>query len=125
MKVYVIQKGVYSDRHIIGIVETMDEAIGIKQAILKSPYDDDITIEEYDTKQFRTNRMRFLALYYTNGSWDIEYDDHNIWEDFVENGEIWDDAFIIYANSKNQALKIAQDMYAQKEYERLEKEGLI
>lgn len=125
MKVYVIQKGVYSDRHIIGVVETMDEAIGIKQAILKSPYDDDITIEEYDTKQFRTNRMRFLAQYYTNGSWEIEYDDRNIWEDFVENGEIWDDAFIIYAYSKNQALKIAQDMYAQKEYERLEKEGLI
>ena len=125
MKVYVIQKGCYSDRHIIGIVETMDEAIGVKKAILKSPYDDDITIEEYDTEQFQTNRMRFLAEYYTNGSWNIEYDDHNIWENFVENSEIWDNAFIIYANSNNQALKIAQDMHAQKEYEQLEKEELI
>lgn len=125
MKVYVIQKGMYSDRHIIGIVETMDEAIGIKQAILKNPYDDDITIDEYDTKQFQINRMRFLVEYYTDGSWDIEYDEYDTWKDFAENSEVWDNTFIVYANSKDQALKIAQDMYAQKKYERLEKEGLI
>ena len=125
MKVYVIQKGIYSDRHIVCVVETMDEAISIKQAIINSPYDDDVTIDEYDTKQFQTKKIRFIANYYSNGFWDIEYDDYNCWSNYSESTEAFDNTYIVYANSRDQALKIAQDMHAQKEYEQLEKEGFI
>lgn len=47
MKVYVIEKGCYSDRHIIGIVESETEAKNVIKAIKCGSYNDDsISYEE-------------------------------------------------------------------------------
>ena len=115
MKVYVIEKGYYSDRHIIGIVETKKEADEICKVLYDTnSYDkDSIGYSEYDTKQFQTNRLRFhvSCLY---DEWEAEYDDYDIYENYKENTETYEDSYIIYANSPDQAIKIAQDMRAEK-----------
>ena len=115
MKVYVIEKGYYSDRHIIGVVETKKEA----DEICKVLYDtnshdkDSIGYTEYDTKLFQINLLRFHVSYLCN-EWEAEYDDYDIYKEYKENTEIWEDNYIIYANSPDQAIKIAQDMRVEK-----------
>lgn len=123
MKVYVIEKGYYSDRHIIGIVETKKEADEICKVLYDTnSYDkDSIGYSEYDTKQFQTNRLRFHVSYLCD-EWEAEYDDYDIYESYKENTETYEDNYIIYANSPDQAIKIAQDMRAEK---LAKKEGLI
>ena len=123
MKVYVIEKGYYSDRHTIGIVETKKEADEICKVLYDTnSYDkDSIGYSEYDTKQFQINRLRFhvSCLY---DEWEVEYDDYDIYESYKENTEIYEDNYIIYANSLAQAIKITQDMRAEK---LAKKEGLV
>ena len=115
MKVYVIEKGYYSDRHIIGIVETKKEADEICKVLYDTnSYDkDSIGYSEYDTKQFQTNRLRFHVSYLYD-EWEAEYDDYDIYESYKENTETYEDNYIIYANSPDQAIKIAQDMRTEK-----------
>ena len=109
MKVYVIEKGWYSDRHIIGVVETEEEAKKICDVY--SDDDDDATYEEYDTKRFTDNRIRFVVT--TDGKeWAVRTDDYDLWSSYKENGKVYDGEYVIYAYSKEQAVKIVQDMKA-------------
>ena len=112
MKVYVIEKGRYSDRHVIGVVESKEEAEQICKAVSGHYYGEDATYEEYDTTRFQNNRMRFIV--YDTDKWRVEYDDYNLYENYKENAEYYDGAYIIYANSPDVAIKIAQDMKAEK-----------
>lgn len=122
MKVYVIEKGIYSDRHIIGIVETEAEAKNVIKAIKCGSYDDDsISYDEYDTHQFIDKRFRYNVTDY-NGEWEAEYDEYDLWNNYKENTCEYSGSYIIYANSPSQAIKIAQDMRAE---ELARKEGII
>lgn len=114
MKVYIIEKGQYSDRHVVGVVETKKEAEEICKAISGKWKDDKATYEEYDTKQFQTHHIRFLITHYYNDEWECEYDDYDLYSRYEENIEDYDRHYVIYANSPNQAIKIAQDMRAEK-----------
>jgi hypothetical protein len=114
MKVYVIEKGIYSDRHIIGVVESEEEAKNIVEAIKCGDYkDDSISYEEYDTRQFSDKRLRYTVSRYSHGDWQAEYDDYDLYKEFKENACVYSDYYVIYANSPNQAIKIAQDMRAE------------
>lgn len=70
MKVYVVEKGAYSDRHIVGIAESQEEAKEIARAVTgaRNPYyvRDNVTITEYDTKAFANGRLKFLVNFYDN-----------------------------------------------------------
>ena len=118
MKVYVIEKGCYSDRHVVGVVETEQEAKEICKNILSD--DDSASYEEYDTKKFETELPRF-CVYFCFGEWVAEYDDIGIYESYKESTEDYENHFVIFAKTKEVALKIAQDMRAL----RLAKENMI
>ena len=123
MKVYAIEKGWYSDRHIIGIVETEDEAKSIVDAIKGGSYDSDSArYEEYDTKKFQKNRMRFTEDHEYNDSWHAEYDEYGWNNEFKDNTEVYEGHYVIYADTSEQAKKIAQDMYWE---EKARREGLV
>ena len=116
MKVYVIEKGYYSDRHIIGIVESKEEAEYICNEFKRGNYtfgDKSIAWCEYDTKQLETKMFRFEVYHEIDGTWKAELDDYDIYDYITENQKV-DNIFdyIIYAKTPQQAIKIAQDMYA-------------
>ena len=117
MKVYVIEKGRYSDRHVVGVVESKEEAEEICKAVSGHYYGEDATYEEYDTTRFQNNHMRFIVYnssFYERDDWRAEYDDYDLHKEFKENTEYYDGVYIIYANSPDVAIKIAQDMKAEK-----------
>ena len=113
MTVYVIQKGNYSDRHIIGVVETEEEAQTICNTLKRmSTWDaDSIYYEAYDTKRFQTHRMRFLVD--RDLEWFVEYDDYNLYANYKESSPIYYGYYVVYADSPEQAVKIAQDLDAE------------
>lgn len=121
MKVYVIEKGSYSNRHVVGVTETKKEAEKICKAISGEDIYDKASCTEYDTKQFQINQIRFQVSYLWN-EWEAEYDDYDFYEEYKENTEVYEDFYVIYANSPDQAIKIAQDMRAEK---LAKKEGLV
>lgn len=113
MKVYVIEKGMYSDRHIVGVVESEEEAKKICNVISIHPEEDWVEYTEYDTHQFVTSRLRY-HVYDCCDEWEAEYDDYNLLAMYKDNSEEYGGSYIIYANSPQQAIKIAQDMKAEK-----------
>lgn len=126
MKVYVIQKGYYSDRHIIGIVETKEEADNLVK-ILKDTNSysaDSVSYEEFDTKQFCSKLLRFEVedrSWYPS-DWSAEYDEYDLYKEYDHNTCDYENHYIIYASTPQQAIKIAQDMKAQM---MAEKEGIV
>ena len=113
MKVYVIEKGMYSDRHIIGVVETEEEAKKICNVISTNQEEDWVEYTEYDTYQFSTIRLRYHVSEFC-GEWNAEYDDYGLYGMYRDNEEQYEGSYVIYANSPQQAIKIAQDMRAEK-----------
>ena len=113
MKVYVIEKGMYSDRHIIGVVETEEEAKKICNVISTNQEEDWVEYTEYDTHQFATGRLRY-RVYDCGDEWEAIYDDYDLLAMYKDNVEEYSGSYVIYANSPQQAIKIAQDMKAEK-----------
>ena len=113
MKVYVIEKGMYSDRHIVGVVESEEEAKKICNVISTHPEEDWVEYTEYDTHQFVTSRLRYHVYDYGD-EWEANYDDYDLLAMYKDNSEEYGGSYVIYANSPQQAIKIAQDMKAEK-----------
>ena len=118
MKVYVIEKGCYSDRHIVGVVETESEA----KELCSNIFNDEVSYSEYDTKQFQDKRLRFIVGEDWNDGWECRYDDYDLYFAYPENSIVYDGCYVVYAESPQQAIKIAQDMKAMK---LAEKEGIL
>ena len=114
MKVYVIEKGCYSDRHIIGVVETEEEAKKICKAVSGHYKIDGASYTEYDTKQFTTSLLRYVVSDWY-GVWRAEYDDYDLRSMYKTNMKEYDGSYIIYASDPEQAIKIAQDMKAEED----------
>jgi hypothetical protein len=124
MKVYVVEKGVYSDRHIVGVTESQEEAKEIARVVAgaRNPYyvRDDITITEYDTKAFASGRFKFLVIF-CDDEVTVECLSINqgiIEDDYTETSYIPElDEYVVFARDKEQAVKIARDMEAQRKAE--------
>ena len=102
MKVYVIEKGEYSDRGVIGVVETEEEAKQVCSALSDGLYDAYYT--EYDTKQFSVKTTSFAVRQDADGVWDAQPVGEEKSQSYPG---IW--PYIIEATSREQAIKIAQD----------------
>ena len=109
MEVYVIEKGCYSDRYVVGVVETKEEADRVVE-ILEKSRGEDVGYSIFDTNQFQTDRLRFIVSY-TFGEWIVTYEDY-LYDEYTENTEIYEDCWIIFAPNPDKAIKIAQDMRA-------------
>ena len=123
MKIYVVLKGQYSDRYIVGVAETREKAEMIAEAVSGRYMSEKADIEEYDTDQFSDRRFRYQVT--ENGYddlWQVEYDDWDYNSDYPESCHAYGDVYIVYANSPQQAIKIAQDIKAQIE---AEKAGIV
>lgn len=127
MKVYVVEEGCYSDRHIVGIAESPEEARMIKDAITdkKTAHwfrDDCITITEYDTKAFKDGRLKFIVSFYGKSETAIIEEatiGQSRWhDDCTETCYLSEyDRYVVFAKSREQAVKIARDMEAQRKAE--------
>ena len=111
MKVYVIEKGCYSDRYVVGVVETKQEAEKVVEILEKSRCED-VGYSIFDTKQFQTDRLHFLVSY-TFDEWIVTYEDY-LYGEYTENTEVYEDCWVIYAPNPEKAIKIAQDMRAER-----------
>ena len=111
MKVYVLEKGRYSDRHIIGVVDSKEKAEKISHML-------DATSSEWDTEQFETQNNVVYEVYDPefnwSNEWEASYDDWGLYSYSKENKEEYEGHYIIRANTPEQAIKIAQDMKAEK-----------
>ena len=110
MKVYVITKGVYSDYHIVGVC--LDEKKAKEIAKVISDKYNNAYVEEFDSDQFITKTPRWIVGYYTH-KWTAEYDEYDLRSVHTENTIIDSHNFVIYADTPEQAIKIAQDMRAE------------
>ena len=108
MRVYVIEKGVYSDRHVIGVTDDRKTAKKLCDML-------DASYSIWDTDQYKTkNSIRFQVYNpdnnYTNDTWYAEYDEYDLYREYKENAKLYDGVYIIYADSPQQAIEIAQRM---------------
>lgn len=111
MKIYVVEQGQYSDRHIIGVTDDKKKAEKVCGAL-------DAWYSEWDTDQFEVRNCLRFEVYDPNCSYDSDwtavYDAYDLYDNYKENTELDDGVYIIYADSREQAIKIAQDMRAEK-----------
>ena len=116
MKVYVIERGWYSDKYIAGVVETEAEAKQICDVINSgdTEYHNDARYEEFDTEQFVTRKIRWIVEEDYLNEWSAYSEDDYFRDEATESYESYEDHYIVYADSKEDAIKIAQDLKAEK-----------
>ena len=107
-----IEKGIYSDRFIVGVVTTEEQAKEVSKAVADYGREDEVSYTEFDTDQFITKQLRFKVREWPD-EWQVEYDDYDLYEDYKENTMMYEGRYIVYAKNKEQAIKIAQDMKAE------------
>ena len=115
MKVYVIEKGEYSGRHVIGVTDSKEKAKRICESIKgKGHYDEDsVRYTEYDTDQFTDESFyRYEVNDLGENDWYVSYDEWDTWGSYKQNEILSEDWFIVYAHDSDEAIKIAQDMQA-------------
>ena len=120
MVIYVIETGQYSDRHVVGVTDNEDKAKEICKAINDSRliFNNSTTYTPYDTDQFQTQKLRYTVDFNVDDSPVCEYDDYGVYDFYYENIMEYPGFFIIYADTPEQAIKIACDMRAEAEAER-------
>ena len=118
MKVYVIQKGSYSSRYIVGVAIDKKKAEEIAEVVSGTDDYNQADVEEFDTDQFDIGLIRYVVDL-VEGT--VEYDEYGFYDNYKENGMIYTNYYVVYAPNKEEALKIARDMKA--EYE-AEKQGI-
>ena len=116
MKVYVIERGWYSDKYIAGVVETEEEAKQICDVINSSDteYYNDARYEEFDTEQFVTRKIRWIVEENYINKWSAYSENDYFGDEAIENYENYEGNYIVFADSKEVAIKIAQDLKAEK-----------
>lgn len=119
MKIYIIQMGEYSSKHIVGVTDNKDKADLLKNSM--SGWFQEACVEEYDTDQFDSGLLRYKVDLTFNTA-EVTFDEYNLYSDFKENTRIWDNEYIVYARDIEHAEKIARDMNA--EY-KAQQEGII
>ena len=120
MLVYVIETGQYSDRHVVGVTDNENKAKEICKAIEggRLIFKNSTTYTPYDTDQFQIQKLRYTVDFNMDDSPVCEYDDYGFYDYYYENVMEYPGFFIIYADTPEQAIKIACDMRAEAEAER-------
>lgn len=119
MIIYVIEQGQYSDRHVVGVVETEEEAKRLCESLNKCAYIyKSATYTAYDTKQFQAKRLRYTVTFLYEDEPQVEYDNYGVYDTYDHSVMVYSGFFVIYADTPEQALKIAYDMRAEAEAER-------
>lgn len=120
MIVYVIETGQYSDRHVVGVTDNEEKAKQICDAINSSRgiFKDSTIYTVYDTDQFQTQKLRYTVDFSMGDSPVCEYDGYGFYDYYIEKRLEHPDFFIVYADTPEQAIKIACDMRAEAEAER-------
>lgn len=109
MKIYVIEKGAYSDHRVIGVALTKERADAI--AKIASDRWNTAYYSTWESEQFET-ALRFYVQY-DYGDWTVEYDDLELYPTYKENTALDCNRFVVFADSLEKAVKIAQDMRAE------------
>ena len=112
MKVYVIEKGMYSSKFIVGVVESEEEAKQICEVVSDEKYGGKAHYTEYDTEQFKTNLIKYVVDN-TYTEWNVKFCEDWEWTEFDHNGVAYADCYVIFAHNQKEAIKIAQDMAAE------------
>lgn len=124
---YAVTDGDYSDYHIIAITDNKERAENIKK-LYSGKYSEPMVEEFFDGEA--KNEALYDVLYNTDGSYNVtlqtfnkEYSsDINIIRESVPHNHWWKYQVLVIAKSKDQAIKIAQDLWA--EY-KAKKEGIV
>lgn len=112
MKVYVIEKGCYSDRYIVGVTDSEETAKIIQK---QYDYNDDTQYTEYDTDQFKVVKPMCYTINYDTKThiwrgYPDGYHIHNYTKSEYLGKEGVIESYAVLANTLDQAKKIAQDM---------------
>lgn len=122
MKIYVITKGCYSDYHIVAVTDDLSKAEFLKLKF--SDEHDAADIEEYDTDEYSVEGIQNMKLFYwkvfiyDGGSIVYSYLSGNQYFKVHKNGI----QAVVVARTKEQAIKIVRDKYAQYLSEQAEKQ---
>lgn len=110
MKIYAIQKGTYSDKHIIACTLDYEKAKKIKQIHEKT---DSCVILEFEDSEEIVLPMFEVTLFDGVGRIeDVYYADYQEYEEF-DFDDIYAPYAYVRAENKETALKIVQDKYAE------------
>lgn len=135
MKLYIVTAGCYSDYHIVGAFESEEKAKLYVEANENDYFDEDMSYREYDTLDDRLmdindTRKLYSVEFYVNpntgeivvnklrsnrlipGFKDGEFQEYGRW-DKRRNMHVVVHGIHVLADYKEQALKIAQDKYAE------------
>jgi hypothetical protein len=122
MKIYVITKGCYSDYHIAAVTDDKEKAEFLKLKF--SDEYDPANIEEYDTDEYSVEGIQNMKLFYWKVS--ISHSQSVVYPYLSGNQyfNVYADGIqaVVIARTKEQAIKIVRDKYAQYLSEQAEKQ---
>lgn len=122
MKIYVITKGCYSDYHIAAVTDDKDKAEFLKLKF--SDEYDEANIEEYDTDEYSVEGIQNMKLFY----WKVSiFHGKSVVYPYLSGNQyfnVYPDGIkaVVIARTKEQAIKIVRDKYAQYLSEQAEKQ---
>lgn len=122
MKIYVITKGCYSDYHIAAVTDDKEKAEFLKLKF--SDECDPADIEEYDTDEYSVEGIQNMKLFY----WKVLIHKGNSLVYPYLSGNQYFNVYntgiqaVVTARTKEQAIKIVRDKYAQYLSEQAEKQ---
>lgn len=124
---YAVTDGDYSDYHIIAITDNKERAENIKK-LYSGKYSEPMIEEFFDGES--KDEVLYDVWYETNGSYKLflqnfdmnELSNINIVKENVLRNGWWKYSVLVIAKSRDQAIKIAQDLWA--EY-KAKKEGIV
>ena len=130
MKVYVVERGEYSDRDIVGVFSSREGAVAfIEFAIKKSlcddyPYQDAYEIYEMEVDEPKvTSDNNMFDVFLANGVWDARESDYIAHEELgrlrKSRFSLGDMSGVFFAKDKDHAIKMAQDAYAKMKAEEI------
>ena len=122
MKIYVITKGCYSYYHIVAVTDDLSKAEFLKLKF--SDEYDAADIEEYDTDEYSVEGIQNMKLFYWKVL--INYGGSMVYPYLSGNQyfKVYDTGIqaVVIARTKEQAIKIVRDKYAQYLSEQAEKQ---
>lgn len=125
MKVYIVERGDYSDRNIVGAFSSRKRAVAYIEFKLKScRYPDSYAIYEMEIDEEKVvSDNNMFDVFFANGVWDARE------TDYIADGEIGkmgmsplsfkDMSGVFFAKDKDHAIKMAQDVCAKMKAEEI------
>lgn len=127
---YAVTAGCYSDYHIIAITDNKERADNIAKIYSDDGWNSDTQVEEFFDSESKDEAF-YDVWYETNGSYDVglqelnknyKFDNINIIEENANHDDWWKYRVLVMAKSKDHAIKIAQDLWAE---HKAKKEGIV